>query len=313
MPEPTNLVEHLGLLGNTKLIVTCRPNTVKQSAHGTRFGFNGALTTRHFLPFNLDQLLGYLKNELSWEEKVYQDYKNTLGSAESIRTVLRNPFVLHLFRESWAILSKRPLDQLNRWQIYEGFIEHSIQSSKALLPKKVRKRLKHNYPNLLSSYQAFMSTVAGQAFQQKVITLGVEEAKGISPWADLPRYVEEVAKGEFAERTKKLQAAINEALEEKKAQLSRRSLLTEGDFVSLNQKRIGQAEAELPLKRRGQHYEYSHKSLFEYGIAKRLLLLRNSPTIVEEGIKLLNSRKIQEEPEALQFWQEGWKEPGAKR
>ena len=312
--EPTNLVEHLGLLGmcDAKLIVTCRPNTVKKSAQETRFGFNGALTTRHFLPFSLDQLLGYLQKELSWEEKVYQEYKETLADAETVRTVLRNPFVLHLFRESWETLSQRPLAQLNRWQIYEGFIDHSVKSGEALLSKKIQEHLKGSYSDLFTSYQAFMSGVAGQAFQQKAITLSVEEAKGISPWADLPKYVEEVSKKEFAERKAKLHAEIDQAPEEKKAQLSRRSLLNEDDYVSLNQKRIGQAEAELSLKRRGQHYEYSHKSLFEYGTAKRLLLLQHSPNIVEEGIKLLNSRKIQEEPEVLQFWQEGWKEPGSK-
>ena len=312
--KPTNLVEHLGLseAGYTKLIVTCRPNTVEKSALESRFSFNGALTTRYFLPFSLDQLLSYLQQERSGEEAVYQDYQKILENTESIRTVLRNPFVLHLFRESWQILSQRPLAQLNRWQIYEASIEHSIQDQEALLSEKVQKVLQGPYPTLLASYQVFMSIVAGQAFQQKALILGVEEAKDISPWADIPRYVEEVSKDEFAERQAKLKIEIDQASQEKKAQLSRRSLLNEGDYVSLNQKRLGQAEVELPLKCRRQQYEYSHKSLFEYGVAKRLLLLKNSPNIVDEGIALLNSRKIQEEPEVLQFWQEGWKELGSE-
>ena len=312
--EPTNLVEHLGLLGmgNTKLIVSCRPNTVEKSALESRFGFNGALTTRYFLPFSLDQLLGYLQKELSWEEKVYQDYKNTLGAAESVRTVLRNPFVLHLFRESWETLSKRPLNQLNRWQIYEGFIEHILQVNKIYLSTKVQKCLQGDYPDLLTSYQAFMSEVAWQSFQQKDITLDWEKAKDISPWAQVKQYAEEDAKDEFVKR----QAQLTQAAKEKKAQQGRRSLLNEDDYVRLIQKRVGQAEGELPLQLRGEgnqrRYEYSHKSLFEYGMAKRLLLLKNSPNTVEEGIVLLNSRKIQEEPEALQFWQEGWKESGSE-
>ena len=312
--DPMNLVEHLELLalGHPKLIVTCRPRTVEQSTQGARFGFNGALTTRHFLPFSLDQLLDYLQKELSWEEKVCQDYKNTLGSAESVRTVLRNPFVLQLFKQSWETLSKRPLDQLNRWQIYEGFMEHILQANKTLLSTGVQKILQGGHPDLLSSYQAFVSEVAWQSFQQKDITLGWEKAKVISPWTQVKQYAQEDAKDEFVKR----QAQLTQGAEERKAQQGRRSLLNEDDYVHLTQKKVGQAEGELPLQLRGegseQRYEYTHKSLFEYGMAKRLLLLRNSPNIVEEGIKLLNNRKIQEEPEALQFWQEGWKVPSSE-
>ena len=308
---PTNLADHLGLsdAGHAKLIVSCRPNTVKQSEQGTRFGFKGALTTRHFLPFSLDQLLGYLQQELSWEEKVYQDYKNTLGNAESVRTVLRNPFVLHLFRESWDTLSQRPLRELNRWQIYEGFIEHILKANKTLLSKKVRKKLQGDYPNLLTSYQAFMSQIAWQAFQKRGITLSGKEAKRISSWASLKKHAKKAAKNEFTQRRK----TLSKVAEANPGQVERRSLLTEEDYVRLTQKKVSQAEGELPLQLRGegreQRYEYSHKSLFEYGMAKRLLLLQHSPNIVEEGINLLNSRQIQEEPEALQFWQEGWKVP----
>ena len=312
--EPTNLVEHLGLpeAGHPKLIVSCRPRTVEQSAQKSRFGFNGVLTTRHFLPFSLDQLLGYLQKELSWEEKVYQDYKNTLGNAESVRTVLRNPFVLQLFKQSWETLSKRPLDQLNRWQIYEGFIEHIIQANKAFLSINVQKCLNDGYPNLLSSYQAFISEVAWQSFQQKGITLGWEEAKRLSPWARVKQYAEEDAKDEFAQRQK----TLTEAGKAGQGQVGRRSLLSEEDYVRLIQKKVSQAEGELPLQLRGEgnqrRYEYSHKSLFEYGMTKRILLLQHSSNIVKEGIGLLNSRKIQEEPKALQFWQEGWIEPGSE-
>ena len=310
--EPTNLVEHLGLpeLGHPKLIVSCRPRTVEQNAQEARFGFKGALTTRHFLPFSLDQLLGYLQQELSWEEKVYQDYKNTLGNVESVRTVLRNPFVLQLFKQSWETLSQRPLAELNRWQIYEGFMEHIIQANKTLLPIKVQKWLQGGHPNLLTSYQTFISEVAWQSFQQKGITLGWEEAKNISPWARVQHHAEKEAKNEFAQRQKTLSEASGAA----QGQVERRSLLSETDYVRLTQKKVGQAEGELPLQLRGegseQRYEYSHKSLFEYGMAKRLLLLKHSPDIVEEGIQLLNSRRIQEELEVLQFWQEGWQEPG---
>ena len=313
---PMALVEHLGLQEAVgfKLIVTCRPNTVEKSALESRFGFNGALTTCYFLPFSLGQLLGYLQKELSWDEKVYEDYQKTLGDAETVKTVLRNPFVLYLFKQSWNTLSKKPLHQLNRWQIYEGFMAHVLQVQQPLLAKEVQKGLQGGYPDLLSSYQAFISKVAWWAFQQGGITLERKEARCIFPWANVKKYTGREAKDKFAKQQAKLQAEVENAPEEKKSQLERRNLLNEADYVSLAKKRVNQFEAELPLKLRGErkekHYEYSHKSLFEYGIAKRLLLLKNSPNIVKEGVSLLNSRKIQEDPEVLQFWQEGWKEPG---
>jgi hypothetical protein len=40
-------------------------------------------------------------------------------------------------------------------------------------------------------------------------------------------------------------------------------------------------------------------------MAKRLLMIKNSDQVVEEGIRLLGRRKIQKEKEALVFWEEG--------
>jgi len=100
--ELPNLVNHLGLgeVVNAKLIVTCRPSTVRASELESRFSFNRKLETRHFLPFKVDQLLTYLKNELFWDDVLHDEYKKTLENAESVRTVLRNPFVLNLMKES---------------------------------------------------------------------------------------------------------------------------------------------------------------------------------------------------------------------
>jgi hypothetical protein len=96
--ELSNLVNHLGLKGitNANLIVTCRPDTVEASELGNRFSFNGNLETRYFLPFSVDQLLTYLRNELSWGEGLHDEYKKALESIGAVRTVLRNLFVLYL-------------------------------------------------------------------------------------------------------------------------------------------------------------------------------------------------------------------------
>jgi WD40 repeat protein/serine/threonine protein kinase len=307
-----NLVHHLGLqvYPNAKMIVTCRPNTVERSGLEDQFSFNGKLETRYFLPFSIDQLLTYLKNELSWSPETHSEYKKTLAEAEAVRTVLRNPFVLHLLRASWETISKKPLNRLNRWQIYEGFIDHIINTQKSLLPEKLQKLLQGAYPSLLISYQAFISEVAIRAFNNKGITLSLEKAQGVSEWAKLEEYTEEEAKNEFAERQEQLKLKLANADDSEKEQLMRRSLLKEEDYILMKAKDVQQVEAELPMKLRGdgigKRYEYSHKSLFEYGMAKRLLMLKDSDSIIKEGIRLLGGRPIQAERESLVFWEEGW-------
>jgi WD40 repeat protein/serine/threonine protein kinase len=314
-----NLVQHLGLQDHphAKVIVTCRPNTVEAGELGNRFSFNGKLETRYFLPFSVEQLLKYLKNELSWSAETHDEYKKTLADAGSVREVLRNPFVLHLMRQSWETISKKPLNLLNRYQIYEGSIEHTLTSQKMLLSASLQALLQGGYSDLLTSYQAFASEVAFGAFQQGGITLGWKETRGFFKWPDLKEYAESEAKEEFTKRQEELAVKLEEAGEKEIAQLRRRSLLTEEDYVTMKLKRVQQFEGELPMKVRSseedKRYESSHKSLFEYFMAKRLHMLKNSDTIVEEGLQLLQARPIQDEKEALVFWEEGWGEEEVNR
>jgi ankyrin repeat protein/serine/threonine protein kinase len=315
----SNLVSHLGLSAypHAKVIVTCRPHIIERNKQDDIFSFNGKLETRYFLSFSVEQLLTYLQKELSWSPETYNAYKKTLAEAEAVRTVLRNPFVLYLLGKSWETVSKKPLNRLNRFQIYEGFIEHIIGTQKLLLSKNLRKLLKGNCPSLLVSYQAFVSEVAMKAFNHKAITLSLQEAKGLSEWVNLGKYAEEEAKKEFVGRQEQLQIKLANADDSEKEQLLRRSLLKEEDYVLMKLKDVQQVEAELPMKVRGSEiaksYEYSHKSLFEYFMAKRLLLLKDSNQMVEEGVRLLEKRPIQEEKESLIFFEEGWGEEEVNR
>jgi WD40 repeat protein/serine/threonine protein kinase len=314
-----NLVHHLGLSAypHAKMIVTCRPSTVEHSGLEGRFSFNGKLETRYFLPFSVEQLLTYLKNELSWEQESYDEYKKTLAEVESVRTVLRTPFVLHLMKGSWGTVSKKPLNRLSRYQIYEGFIEHTIKTQKSLLSESIQKLLQGNFPDLPTSYQAFASEVAFRAFQKNTTTLEWKEALLFSRWVAIKGYARQEARKEFARCQKKLKVKLKKVDEKEEGQLKRCSLLTKEDYVSMMVKKLGQFEGELPLKLRGEEgavrYEFSHKSLFEYFLAKRLILLKSSNSIVKEGVSLLKERAIQEEKEALIFWEEGWGEQEVNR
>jgi len=51
--DPANLPKYLGISDylNSKLIVTCRPNTIDDKELDERFSLNGELQTYYFLPF----------------------------------------------------------------------------------------------------------------------------------------------------------------------------------------------------------------------------------------------------------------------
>jgi hypothetical protein len=96
----------------------------------------------------------------------------------------------------------------------------------------------------------FATSIAFSAFQRNGIKLAWEEAKGISKWVNLQGHVTRKAQKEFAKRKEKLQVKVKEANEEEKKQLTRRSLLSEEDYVTMKLKRMQQFEAGLPMKLR---------------------------------------------------------------
>jgi len=312
--NPANLVKHLGLsvYPNAKLIVTCRPNTVKSENLYGCFNFNDELQVCHFLPFSINQLLGYLKEQLSWEDETVAKYQNKLQSSKSVREVLRNPFVLYLLKQSWKTLSQEPLDQLTRWKIYEGFVKHSITTQSFLLSPQLQDILAAGYLNLVDSFQAFAKDIAFLSCQNNSTTFNWQEALSELnyPWVKLKALVAEDACKQFAKR----QQELSTSNEEEKVQKQRRVLLSEEDFIEMMQRRRQQFETDLPLKIRGERYEFGHKSLFEYFVAKRLLQLSNSTTdiILEEDLPSLMNRLVESDPEILLFLHEALKEAEGK-
>jgi len=67
----------------------------------------------------------------------------------------------------------------------------------------------------------------------------------------------------------------------------------------------------MPLRIQGgaePRYEFSHKHLFEYFMAKKLVKLNATDSIIEDGSLLIGTRPIQAERGALRFWEEGFRE-----
>ena len=150
------------------------------------------------------------------------------------------------------------------------------------------------------SFGIFASELAFTAFQQKGIALTYEQIQQFieSPWLTVETMLKQSAHRRFLQRQAKL-------TEDQK----RRALLTEEDYIQIMIGRGQQFALGSPLKAKALGYEFSHKSFFEYFVAKRILRLveKDHASAVRQGLDLLNTRPIQEEPEVLDFLVEGWR------
>ena len=302
---PVNLAQQLGLPVHSpiKLVITCRPEIVPTNELHHHFASSGQpLQICYFLPFSMGQLFQYMTDQLLWSKEIYQTYQTELTKNTALRAVLRNPFVLSLCVESWSVISKKEVNRLDRWQIYESFVEHILATQSNLLSTTVKKQLCGDEPSLLASFNRVAAEVAFKVFQSKSLTLKEETALKLmtSDWLTLEQSVAAESRRRFKLREK--------ALVTKKAQSQeiRRTLLSEADYVAIQVWRSQQFQQHLPLKHKAFGYEFSHKSFFEYFTARRLALVNQSSDPKAEGLVLFNTRSLQEEPEVLAFWREAW-------
>lgn len=295
---PGNLARRLGLPADAKLIVTCRPGAVPEDELRKRFAFRGQLQSCHYLSFNTSELLAYLKQHLAWDDATYRNYAARLQGADELRAVLRNPFVLYLLWQSWATVSRKPLEELTRADIYDGFIEHMVSSQQGLLEGAVLRQLQAGHASLPASFQAYANETALLAAQGESATLALSSAdKTGSPWANLSALVQQEAQ----QRYRKRQARLAGMSAEEKKEAARRMVLTEEDLVRLCGQKAAQLASALPLRPRAQALEFIHKSVFEHCLAQRLvsLLAEDAQRIEEAALRALLGWATTASPEAL--------------
>ncbi len=291
---PQNLPDQLGLhqFPNAKLVVTCRPNTVPSLELKNQFAVNNNLVVRYFLPLNLSQLLDYLKTNLCWDTQTHAHYQEKFQQSHTLRSVLRNPFVLSLLVQSWETVKERDLNQLSRWQVYDGFIEHWLKQQKDLLSHDVQTTLVATHPNLFESFNLFASEIALNAFQQKTLSLSDHQPLALTPssadWLKLSQLVSKDSQQTFQNRQERLSD-----------QERRRALLDEHDYRHIMNWRLKQFETGALLRHKALHYEFSHKSFYEYFIAVRLWRLLNEE--VETLAKFWKVRPLTEERPVIDF------------
>jgi len=248
-------------------------------------------------------------------QKGFFNLKVISAAFKSIQPVLQDPFVSYLVKKNLKPVSKGPFRQLNRYRVYEKFVKHTFitQVQKALLSEKLQKQLQGSYPSLIASYEAFASEVAFRAFRKGETTILRQELaeQTTSEWIRLKEHIEEdCRKGIELQEQRLMEEKLNESIEEAQNRLKRQILLK--NYVTMIHNLIELFESGLPLSSKGhgeeQKYEFDRKSLFEYFVAKRLIMLKDSGSVIEDGIRLLRGCPIQEEKEVLKFFEEGWGE-----
>eukprot|EP01124_Arcella_intermedia_P003567 TRINITY_DN11970_c0_g1_i1.p1 TRINITY_DN11970_c0_g1~~TRINITY_DN11970_c0_g1_i1.p1 ORF type:complete len:986 (-),score=271.05 TRINITY_DN11970_c0_g1_i1:8-2743(-) len=291
--ESVDIVSHLGIPKNTKLkvLVTCRLNVIDRKDYQKVFGPNNKMNVYRLVPFSNGQIFNYLQNELHWSDKRKSNYQKLITSSENLLSFFRNPFILYLMKESWEQLQ---FGNLNRIKIYNAYITHIIQSKSTLLSSSIKEKLIGNFSSLAESYQNFLNQISWLCCQNSTFSLSdkqVEPLKAKNPWLNVLEFTLEDAKNEFLERTKK-------SLENK-----RRMVLTEDDYVNLIQKRTEQFLSFLPLKLIKNEYQFIHKSICEYSIAKFFFSVKNAKWAIEpEILRVLQ----QNDPVVYDFLSELW-------
>jgi len=203
-----NISEAMGIPKDRtiKLITTCRPQTIAEPEQKKRFEFRSKFETRHFLGFSNHQLIESLLNHLGWDEVQKKTFLDAFNQSESLRNVLRNPFILHLFMESFEMLKDKDLKRLTRWEIYDAAVSEWLRKTtgenaldeKSLLHPNVKQRLEVGGLSLKEGFDAFASELSFKAFIKKKLGLSRELTQALpSLWGNLETYVREEAKDIF--------------------------------------------------------------------------------------------------------------------
>ena len=72
------------------------------------------MEVHYLLPSRFEQVLTSFGQRLQWTTEERQTYERRIHEASELRAVLRNPFVRHLFIQSWPLVSKRDFQKLRR-------------------------------------------------------------------------------------------------------------------------------------------------------------------------------------------------------
>jgi hypothetical protein len=151
-------------------------------ATGTADGGSTALVVRYLMPFNITQVLDYMQKSLGWNSTSRQEFGEVVNEADTLRVVLRNPFVLRMLVQSWPLVSQKVDSSQAKWRsvtrdsIYRAFVQHWLDQSCSLLDSKCCQELiaygaRNGASTLVDSYLLSVQKAAYVMFGHASTTL----------------------------------------------------------------------------------------------------------------------------------------------
>ncbi len=310
-------------VGQLKVLVTCRRNFLNSLPEEEMiFGVGHYQRYQRYelLPFTLRQIESYIQtrsqNDVGGGLLKPKAYLQLLQSSESLRQVVQNPFVLHLFLEALPGLSQTgtvSMQELVRFDLYTAFFDQWLKREVRRLPNITKAALgRKDHATLVQDFKRMAMVVAYQMFVANSLWVRVDPMSSHSPatavWMAALEQIALGAKLEYQQLGERSKHSIGTLFGSLTG--SQPSVPTEEAFMQQAQRRAEQLIHVLPVTRSGSEYRFVHKSLYEYLLAEGLLTLTESKTPLAGSVfTCFNQRPIQTEPEVVYLLNEWLKKP----
>ena len=137
--------------GQIKMVVTCRlRHILDRGVEKQYFGYGSKQVFRRrvFLPFSSQQIKTYLDERTEIETKSgsllsAETYLSVINAAESVKAMVRNPFILRLFVDALPELQNQghELTTIKRYDIYQAFVKQWFRRETERLDGAIRAQL----------------------------------------------------------------------------------------------------------------------------------------------------------------------------
>ena len=258
-----NLPAQLGLARwpNSKLLVTCRPDALPTEKLQPTFApqEGRAAVVVHLLPLqDKHQLMRLLNKKLRWGQEESSGFRTLLDKNAALVEVLKTPFVLSLFADSWEVQQEklRAGGQPSREQIYRGFIEHWVKQTCLVWPADLLPPDLHP-GGRVDSYMHYLKALAVSMANSRSLVVALSE----SPLAADSSWSAQCVAASVEQHTQQLFGSASGAA----ARTGARSLLNRSQYQAMVQQQVDTRHMCSPVKYTGgvgakqEHAAFIHK------------------------------------------------------
>ena len=336
-----------------KIVVTCRLRHLKsEQQEESYFGHQASHTSqsdyrrRVLLPFSQKNIDAYVKHyverqvksQLSESPLTLADYLRVIRNTPALHDLVSNPLILRLFVEALPQLhrNKPSLENITRYDIYDAFVAQWFRRETKRLDKVIKDQIGlaatgddalQNAENIFTSYAVLL---AGQMHQKNSLEVSLRDLAhpAAVTWNNLSEKIAATINQQVAEQlSQKYRKLTTLEIMEVEAE-DEIDISDEEKYISHHKKKtkktllksvMASLEAfkdTCPLQQLGEVCSFIHKSLYEFFLAKGIVLTASSEKPLEERandtLSMLSvsenykERRIHHEPEALKFLEEIW-------